>query len=136
MTGERTKLFIATALGIIGAGAVALAAEPNPPVSTPTQAERACASEGITRTTTAYEQCVSRVMRAFEWGEPEMAYTLARIASDARSSCLSYGMEPQTLSYEACVSNEMDARSQLVFTDDQLSRNPRVDPNSIAHAPR
>ena len=136
MTGERTKLFIATALGIIGAGAVALAAEPSPPVSSSTQAERACASEGITRTTMAYEQCVSRVMRAFEWGEPEMAYTLARIASDARSSCLSYGMEPQTLAYEACVSNEMDARSQLVFTDDQLARDPRVDSNSIADAPR
>lgn len=135
MTGERTKLFVAAALGVIGAGAVALAADPSPPVSSPTQAERVCASEGITQYTTAYEQCVSRVTRAFEWGEPEMAYTLARIASDARSSCLSYGMEPQTLGYEACVSNEMDARSQLVFTDDQLTRDPRVDPNSIAHGP-
>lgn len=135
MTGERTKLFICAALGVIGASAVALAAQPNPPVSVPIKAERACAQQGVTRHTMAYEQCMSRVTRAFEWGEPEMAYTLARIAADARSTCLSYGKEPQTLGYEACVSNEMDARSQLVFTDDQPKRDPRVDPSLIANSP-
>lgn len=131
MAGERTKLFICAVLGVIGAGAVAMAAQPIPPMSAPTKAERACAHEGITRNTMAYEQCISRVTRAFEWGEPEMAYTLARLAADSRRSCLSYGMEPQTLGYEACVSNEMDARSQLVFTDDQLEKEE----HSIAAAP-
>jgi hypothetical protein len=135
MTGERTKLFISAALGVMGAATLAFAAQPDPPMATATQAERACASEGITRYTMAYEQCVSRVTRAFEWGEPEMAYTFARIASDARSACLSYGIEPQTVRYEACVSNEMDARSLLVFTDEQLAKDSRVEPNSIAHAP-
>jgi hypothetical protein len=131
MTGERLKLFVAAAMGVIGAGAVALAAEPIPPVSSPARADRACAGEGMTRNTLGYEQCVSRATRAFDWGEPEMAYAIAHIAAEARASCLAEGVAPQTHRYEACVSNEMDARSQLLLTEDRLGKED----HSIAHVP-
>jgi hypothetical protein len=131
MTGESIKLFVVAALGVIGASAVGLAAQPIPPGSSPARAEHACADEGITRNTLGYEQCVSRVTRAFDWGEPEMAYKIAHIAAEARASCLAEGVAPQTHRYEACVSNEMDARSQLSLTGDGLGKEE----HSIAHAP-
>jgi len=131
MTGEGLKLFVAAAIGVIGASTVALAAQPIPPVSSPAQAESACASEGITRNTLGYEQCVARVTRAFDWGEPEMAYKIAHIAAEARASCLAEGVAPQTHRYEACVSNEMDARSQLLLIDDRSEQEE----HSIAHVP-
>ena len=129
MTGERLKLFVAALVGVIGASAVALAAQPVPP--SPARADNACAREGITRNTLGYEQCVSRVTRAFDWGEPELASSLAHIAAEARASCLAEGVAPQTHRYEACVSNEIDARSQLLLTGDRLDKEE----HSIANAP-
>jgi hypothetical protein len=131
MSGERLTLSVMAAVGIIGGGAVSLAAQPIPPMSSPARAEHACADQGVTSNTLGYEQCVSRVTRAFDWGEPEMAYKIAHIAAEARASCLAEGVAPQTHRYEACVSNEMDARSQLSLTGDGLGKEE----HSIAHAP-
>ncbi len=108
----------AVVLGAIAGCAIAVVA-PAAPVSAESRAERMCINHGVTPNSAAYEQCVSRVTRAFEWGEPEMAYSLARISRDAKTTCLGYGLQPQARGFQACVDNEIDARSLLVFTDDQ-----------------
>ena len=63
---------------------------------------------------------MSRVTRAFEWGEREMAYTLARISRDAKSLCINSGIQPASAGFQSCMEREIEARSLLVFTDDQI----------------
>jgi hypothetical protein len=109
----------ALAAGAIGFGTLAsvLAA---PSVAAEPQASRTCITHGLMPNSVAYEQCVSRVTRAFEWGEREMAFTLARIARDARSLCINSGIKPASVGFQSCMDREIDARSLLVFTDDQI----------------
>lgn len=108
-------------LGSIAGTAIGLFV-PVIPVAAETRAERTCLNFGVLPNSTAYEQCVARTTRAYEWGELEIAYTLARITRDARDTCLSYGGQPQSPYYQACLDREIDARSELVFTDDQTDR--------------
>src|SRR6267154_186080 len=63
-------------------------------------AERACLDYGVTPSTAAHESCVTRATRAFERGEPDIAYMQARVTRDAREACLSYGLPMETLGYQ------------------------------------
>ena len=69
---------------------------------------------------------MSQAVRALEWGEPEIAYTLARVTADARDACLSYGLQPTTTGYHACIDRETHARALLVFTDEQPKYGPQI----------
>ncbi len=100
--------------------AVASLAPPVPPASAESQAERICRGQGVTSNMDGYEYCLSQATRALEWGEPEIAYTMARVTADARDACLEYGMQPATSGYKACMERETHARRLLVFTDEPV----------------
>jgi len=105
--------------GAIGIGTLA-SVLPAPSAAAEPQASRTCINHGLLPNSIAYEQCVSRVTRAFEWGEREMAYTLARISRDAKSLCINSGIQPASAGFQSCMEREIEARSLLVFTDDQI----------------
>ena len=114
----------------VTAGAIGIGTPPSvlpaPSVAAEPQASRTCINHGLLPNSVAYEQCVSRVTRAFEWGEREMAFTLARIARDAKSLCINSGVQPASAGFQSCMDREIEARSLLVFTDDQIpSRESR-----------
>ena len=115
----RNQLHAGLALGsaFLVAGIVAFA-PPIPPASAQSLAERICREQGIKPTSMGYEYCLSQATRALEWGEPEIAYTMARVTADARDSCLEYGLAPATSGYKACMERETHARRLLVFTDE------------------
>ena len=115
----------AAAAGALGFGLLA-SVLPAPSVAAEPQASRTCINHGLMPNSVAYEQCVSRVTRAFEWGEREMAFTLARIARDAKSLCINSGVKPASAGFQSCMDREIEARSLLVFTDDQIQ--PREGP--------
>jgi len=73
-------------------------------------AERACLDYGITPNTAAFESCVERASRAFDRGEPDVAYMHARSTREARDACLSYGVSPETLGYRQCVARQVEQR--------------------------
>jgi hypothetical protein len=75
------------------------------------RAEYACMDNGVRPSSTAFNACVNRTARAYDRGEPELAYRTARTASDARDLCLSYGLAPATLGYRQCIANAMDSRA-------------------------
>ena len=60
-------------------------------------AEHACLEYGVTPHTAAFESCVSRAARAFDRGQPDVAYMQARWTRDAHDACLSDGVSPETL---------------------------------------
>ncbi len=93
---------------------------PVPPASAESRAERICRGQGVTSNMDGYEYCLSQATRALEWGEPEIAYTMARVTADARDACLAYGMLPATSGYKACLERETHARRLLVFTDEPV----------------
>jgi hypothetical protein len=103
----RNQLHAGMALGsaFLVAGIVAFA-PPIPPASAQSQAERICREQGIKPTSIDYEYCLSQATRALEWGEPEIAYTMARVTADARDSCLEYGLAPATSGYKACMERD------------------------------
>lgn len=74
--------------------------------------EHTCVQYGVTPGTAAFESCVVRTSSAFDRGEPDIAYTQARLTRVARTACLSYGIEPETLGYRACVATHVDRRIQ------------------------
>jgi len=123
MRARLVDLIAATVLASVGVGALAYAL-PVPAVAAETRAGRACMDYGILPNSTAFEQCVSRVTRAFEWGEREIAYTFARISGDAKKLCVQSGLTPASDGFAACMDREIDARSLLVFTDDEYWKRP------------
>ena len=52
-------------------------------------AEHACLEYGVTPGTRTFEQCVAGAAKAFDRGEPDIAYAEARIARAAREGCMS-----------------------------------------------
>lgn len=80
------------------------------------RAEFACSENGVRPNSAAFNACVNRTARAFDRGEPEIAYRTARTASDARDICLSYGLPPSTLGYRQCIANAMDSPAAQVYT--------------------
>lgn len=119
----RSQLHAGLALGsmLLIAGVVSLAPAV-PPASAESEAERICRGQGITAISPGYEYCLSQATRAIEWGEPEIAYAMARVTADSRDACMGYGLQPATSDFLACLEHETFARSQLVFTDE-----PRYD---------
>ena len=73
-------------------------------------AERACLDYGVTPNTAPFESCVERASRAFDRGEPDLAYMHARSTREARDACASYGVAPDTLGYGQCVARQVDQR--------------------------
>jgi hypothetical protein len=115
----RSQLHAGLALGSTLLVAAVVALVPSvPPATAQSQAERVCEGQGIGANTAAYEYCLSQATRALEWGEPEIAYTMARMTADARDACLAYGLSPTTVSYRACIERETYVRSLMVFSDE------------------
>jgi hypothetical protein len=73
-------------------------------------AEHACLEYALTPHTAAFESCERRAARAFDRGQPDVAYMQARWTRDARDACLSYGLSPETLGYQQCVATQIDRR--------------------------
>ncbi|MDP2334700.1 MAG: hypothetical protein Q8M19_28820 [Reyranella sp.] len=72
------------------------------------RAEYACSEYGVRPNSAAFNACVNRTARAFDRGDPEIAYRTARTAGEARDVCLSYGLPPTTLGYRQCVANSLE----------------------------
>ena len=110
----RPQLLVIATAGILGSLAVATTTFHQPANAQAFQArvfaERACLDYGIAPSTTAYESCVARAARAFERGEPDIAYMHARATRDAREACLTYGVQPETLGYQQCVATQVERR--------------------------
>lgn len=73
-------------------------------------AERACLDYGVPPATSAFDGCVARASRAFDRGEPDLAYTQARLTRDARDACQTYGVSPEMAGYRQCVATQVDRR--------------------------
>jgi len=112
---------LALAVSVLGIGAAALAAPPEPTTNAQGRAERACRDQGVRPQSAAWELCLSHVTRAYEWGESTLAKQLAHAAGDARENCLEYGIAPNSGGYRACVGREIEARSELLILGDDQS---------------
>ena len=73
-------------------------------------AERACLDYGVTPHTAPFESCVEGASRAFDRGEPDLAYMQARSTREARDACQSYGVAPDTLGYRQCIARQVEQR--------------------------
>jgi hypothetical protein len=80
------------------------------------RAEFACSENGVRAHSAAFEACVNRTARAFDRGEPGIAYRTARTAGEARDVCLSYGLPPNTLGYQQCIANAVNAPAARAYT--------------------
>ena len=65
-------------------------------------AEHACLEYGVTPGTRTFEQCVVGAAKAFDRGEPDIAYAEARVARAAREACTSSDKTPNPTSSNAC----------------------------------
>ena len=114
MTVVRQNMLVIATAGLLGDLAIATAtpyqaasAQSGPSL---VFAEQACLDYGVTPHTAAFEGCVSRAARAFDRGQPDVAYMQARSTRDASDVCLSYGLSPETLGYHQCVATQIDQR--------------------------
>ena len=57
-------------------------------------AEHACLEYGVTPGTQTFERCVVSAAKAFDRGEPDVAYAEARVARAAREACTTSGKCP------------------------------------------
>lgn len=80
------------------------------------RAEYACSENGVQPNSAAFNACVIRAARAFDRGEPEIAYRTVRTAGEARDICLSYGLPPHTLGYQQCVANAVNSPAAQAYT--------------------
>jgi hypothetical protein len=115
MTLLRQKLLVVATGGLLGGLAIATA---TPYQSASAQsgqslvfAEHACLEYGVTPHTPSFESCVSRAARAFDRGQPDVAYMQALSTREARDACLSYGLSPETLGYQQCIATHIDRRT-------------------------
>ena len=65
-------------------------------------AEHACLEYGVTPGTRTFERCVVSAAKAFDRGEPDLAYAEARVARAAREACKTSGKTPVALDDIAC----------------------------------
>jgi hypothetical protein len=111
----RPQLLVIATAGILGSLAVATTTFHQPANAQAIQArvfaERACLDYGIEPSTTAHESCVARAARAFDRGEPDIAYMHARATRDAREACVTYGVQPETPGYQQCVATQVERRT-------------------------
>jgi hypothetical protein len=64
--------------------------------------EHACLEYGVTPGTRTFEQCVVSAAKAFDRGEPDVAYAEARVARAAREACTSSDKTPNAIDGNAC----------------------------------
>lgn len=65
-------------------------------------AEHACLEYGVTPGTQTFERCVVSAAKAFDRGEPDVAYAEARVARAAREACASSDKTPNASGGNAC----------------------------------
>lgn len=65
-------------------------------------AEHACLEYGGTPGTRAFERCVVGAAKAFDRGEPDVAYAEARVARAAREACKATGKAQTATGMDAC----------------------------------
>ncbi len=65
-------------------------------------AEHACLEYGVTPGTRTFERCVNGAAKAFDRGEPDLAYAEARVARASREACRSSGAATSTVGGSAC----------------------------------
>lgn len=65
-------------------------------------AEHACLEYGGTPGTGAFERCVAAAAKAFDRGEPDIAYAEARVARAARDACRATGKAQTATATDAC----------------------------------
>jgi hypothetical protein len=57
-------------------------------------AEHACLEYGVTPGSRTFERCVTNAAKAFDRGEPDLAYAEARVARAGREACKASGKTP------------------------------------------
>lgn len=65
-------------------------------------AEHACLEYGVTPGTRTFERCVVSAAKAFDRGQPDLAYAEARIARAAREACKTSDKTPVVMDGSAC----------------------------------
>lgn len=65
-------------------------------------AEHACLEYGGTPGTRTFERCVVSAAKAFDRGQPDLAYAEARIARAAREACKTSDKTPAAMDGSAC----------------------------------
>ena len=65
-------------------------------------AEHACLEYGVTPGTRTFERCVVSAAKAFDRGEPDVAYAEARLARASREACRSSDKTPYANDGNAC----------------------------------
>jgi hypothetical protein len=75
-------------------------------------AEHACLEYKVPPHTAVFESCVERAARAFDRGQPDLAWTQARLTRDAGQACRADGDASDKRDYVRCVSAELDRRTK------------------------
>ena len=65
-------------------------------------AEHACLDYGVTPGTRTFERCVTEAAKAFDRGQPDLAYAEARVARAASEEYQSSGKAPNATGDNAC----------------------------------
>ncbi|GEP58196.1 hypothetical protein [Reyranella soli] len=65
-------------------------------------AEHACLEYGVTPGTQTFERCVLGAAKAFDRGEPDVAYAEARVARASREACKSSDKTPYANDGSGC----------------------------------
>jgi hypothetical protein len=65
-------------------------------------AEHACLEYGVTPGTRTFERCVTGAAKAFDRGEPDIAYAEARVARASREACRSSDKTPHANDGSGC----------------------------------
>lgn len=65
-------------------------------------AEHACLEYGVTPGTQTFERCVVSAAKAFDRGEPDVAYAEARVARASREACKSADKTPYANDGSGC----------------------------------
>ena len=75
-------------------------------------AEHACLEYRVPPHTAVFESCVERAARAFDRGQPDLAWMQARLTRDAGQVCGANGHASDTSDYRRCVAAELDRRTK------------------------
>jgi hypothetical protein len=122
-----SQMHAAIALGTALMASVFIAfLPPVPPASAQSQAQRICREQGVKADSEAYEYCLSQATRALEWGEPQLAYSYAQVAADARDACLSFGLRVRTAGLQACIDKETTRRALFIYASEQIKYGPQI----------
>ena len=125
MTNSRMHAAIALGSALI-VGIFVAFLPPIPPASAQSQAQRICREQGVKPDSEAYEYCLSQTTRALEWGEPQMAYSFAQVAADARDACMGYGLRERSAGLQSCIDKEATARAVLIFAGEEPAYGPQI----------